>query len=110
MSLDYAVAKIVEEARALSAELPRVSWYGFGSCFHGEPPYADIDILVVCQTVTEAISIRAKSREICARWPVHLLIMTKDEEAETGFVAAQSCRPLWKLLTNLQIDVGVVWG
>ena len=90
-----ALYEIVDEARALSASLPKAAWYGFGSHFRGQPTYSDIDILVVCRTPAEAIAIRAKSAQICARWPLHLLIMTEDEAVETKFVATQGCERLW---------------
>jgi predicted nucleotidyltransferase len=94
MSQDQAKYEIVGEARALSKVLPRIAWYGFGSYFRGQSAFQDIDVLVVCDTTEEAIFVRAHTAELCARWPLHLVIMTQDEAAETGFVATESCEPL----------------
>src|SRR5262245_2084068 len=95
MSRSQALCEIVGEAKELSKVLPRVAWYGFGSCFRGHPAFSDIDILVVCSTAAEAIFIRAHIVELYTRWPLHLVIMTEDEEAETGFVASEDCMLLW---------------
>lgn len=95
MSRSQALSDIIGEARSLSIALPRVAWYGFGSYFRGQPAFCDIDILVVCRMPAEADFIRAHTAELCARWPLHLVIMTEDEEVETGFVASQDCKLLW---------------
>jgi hypothetical protein len=95
MSQDRTLYEIVGEAQAISKTLPRVAWYGFGSYFRRQSVFSDIDILVVCRTPAEALLIRTHTVDLCARWPLHLIIMTEDEEAETGFVASEKCKLLW---------------
>jgi hypothetical protein len=71
-----------------------VVWYGFGSFFTTSDSFSDIDLLAICSTVEETSVIRRKMAAICREWPVHLLIMTEAEAAETDFVKAQLCIPL----------------
>jgi len=71
-----------------------VAWYGFGSFFTGSDSFSDIDLLAVCSTVEETSAIRTKLAALCSEWPVHLLIMTESEAAETNFVKSQLCIPL----------------
>jgi hypothetical protein len=94
MSRDEVLLEIIGEARGLSLVLPRIAWYGFGSYFRGESAFQDIDVVAVCHTAEEAIFIRAHAATLCARWPLHLVIMTQDEAAETRFVANEDCAPL----------------
>jgi hypothetical protein len=94
MSRDEVLHEIVGEARALSEVFPRVAWYGFGSYFRGQPAFQDVDVLVVCHTTEEAIFIRAHAANLCAQWPLHLVIMTEDEAAETRIVATENCQKL----------------
>lgn len=91
MKRDEVLREIVQETRRIACHLPETMWYGFGSFFNGQTTFNDIDVLVVCPTTTDAILVRRIMTEICARWPLHLLVMTEDEEAETNFVASQRC-------------------
>ena len=68
-----------------------VAWYGFGSFFTGSDSFSDIDLLAVCATVKETSVIRAKLATLCGEWPIHLLIMTESEAAETNFIYSQLC-------------------
>jgi hypothetical protein len=88
---DEALLSVLQEAKQLACHLPEAVWYGFGSYFNGQRSFGDIDILIVCRTTKDAIIVRAKMGDVCAYWPLHLLIMTDDEEAETTFVASQGC-------------------
>ena len=91
MNSDEALVDILLEAKRITANLPRTVWYGFGSYFRRQDAFGDIDVLVVCSTPADAIVLRKNMNEICMRWPLHLLIMTEDEERETDFVASQEC-------------------
>ena len=71
-----------------------VAWYGFGSFFTGSGSFSDIDLLAVCSTVEETSDIRTKMALLCSEWPVHLLIMTESEAAETNFIKSELCIPL----------------
>ena len=71
-----------------------VRWYGFGSYFKGDEAFSDIDLLAVCSNAEDAGMLRSRMREVCEQWPVHLVIMTEYEAAETDFVASEGCIPL----------------
>jgi hypothetical protein len=94
MRRDKALIDIVQEAQRLSRDLPKVVWYGFGSFFMGQESFGDIDILIVCPTIAAVLLVRTMTEEMCVRWPVHLVIMTEDEQRETGFVASEGCMML----------------
>src|SRR5467141_400709 len=91
MRRDEALMDILQQAQRLARDLPKAVWYGFGSYFEGQELSNDIDILVVCSTSADANLVRAKMEEICVSWPVHLVIMTEDEQRETSFVASEGC-------------------
>ena len=91
MRLDEALAEILHEVKRITCDLPGVAWYGFGSYFKGRDSFGDIDILVICPRAADAIVVRSKTGDICARWPLHLVIMTEEEEKETSFVASEGC-------------------
>ena len=94
MRRDQALAEILEEVRVLAHRVPLTKWYGFGSYFKTEEPFGDIDVLAVCPTTEDAVVVRAGTQHICARWPMHLVIMTEDEEKETNFVVSGQCVPM----------------
>jgi predicted nucleotidyltransferase len=91
MRQDEVLIDILQEAQRLARDVPEAAWYGFGSYFKGQVAFSDIDILIVCPTIADSIVVRAKTEEICLRWPLHLLIMTEYEQTETGFVASEEC-------------------
>lgn len=91
MRVDEALSEILEETERIASNLTGVAWYGFGSYFKDQDSFGDIDILVVCPTTADAIAVRIKAEDLCARWPVHLVIMTEDEQRETGFVSSEGC-------------------
>jgi hypothetical protein len=91
MRQDQALSEILEEVRVLAHRLPLTRWYGFGSYFETEAPFGDIDVLAVCPTTDDAVVVRTATQHICARWPLHLVIMTEDEEKETNFVVSEQC-------------------
>jgi hypothetical protein len=78
-------------------------WYGFGSFFSGAEAYSDVDLLVVCDTLDAAAAIRRESNLFCSLWPIHLLIMTREECAETNFIVSEQCKPLLIAGTLMQL-------
>jgi|SRR5215831_6787945 len=81
------VTEILALANFLSSRLLRANWYGFGSFFKGIRPCSDIDVLVVCDNHWEAEQIRMESEQLCERWPLHLIILTRREESETRLIS-----------------------
>jgi predicted nucleotidyltransferase len=66
--------------------------YLFGSALLQDAAWADIDILVVCEADEDTNRVRAALADHCAEFPIDLLIMTADEEAEFHFVRTENCR------------------
>ena len=106
MTRDQPLREILEEAKRFARRLPEAVWYGFGSYFKGQDSFGDIDVLVVCPTTTDAIFVRAETESICTRWPLHLVIMTEDEQAETGFVASEGCIVLHPARAEIEVTQG----
>jgi hypothetical protein len=95
MTQEESLKEIVTAAKVISQVIPNSKWYGFGSYFQKKRDFSDIDILIVCATSRESITVREFTKNICNDWPLHLLVMTEDEEAETAFIYRQKCTPLW---------------
>jgi len=81
----------------LDASLPlrgRVRLYLFGSAAHSNVPWSDIDALTVCSSDDDTTLTRLSLANICQQFPIDLLIMTVDEEAEFNFVLNERCREM----------------
>lgn len=85
------VGKIVDIARQVNAKVHNLKWYGFGSFFATGTSYSDIDVLVVCATLKDAVLVRELVNEFSDLASLHLLVMTKEEEVETDFIRIQGC-------------------
>ena len=78
-------------AARVSLVVSGLTWYGFGSCFLGTSDYQDIDVLVVCRSIADALLVRYLVQKISDLNGLHLLIMTYEEEQETEFIVRQCC-------------------
>jgi hypothetical protein len=87
--------EILNTLAGLQKDLPNTQWYGFGSFFQGKSSFNDVDLLAVCRDAGEALSVRSTLCELEATWPIHLIIMTDSEEAETEFIFRQGCQLLF---------------
>ncbi|MBT9471823.1 MAG: nucleotidyltransferase domain-containing protein [Phenylobacterium sp.] len=87
-------SEILAVLATLCERLPTTRWYGFGSFFNGRASFSDIDILAVSRDERESLDVRKALSELSSAWPIHLIVMTKDEAVETDFVARQGCRLL----------------
>jgi hypothetical protein len=87
---DIAVCALYEEMQRIRARVPTSRWFFFGSITATKRPVGDIDLLVVCKTTIDCVTVRTELACICSRFPIHLLLMTKSEEAEVKFIQAQS--------------------
>lgn len=94
MMISSLLAEILNTLAGLQEKLPNTKWYGFGSFFQGQSSFNDIDLLAVCCDAREVLSVRRALYELSAAWPIHLIIMTDSEEAETEFIFRQGCQLL----------------
>lgn len=94
MMISSLLAEILNTLAGLQEKLPNTKWYGFGSFFQGQRSFNDIDLLAVCCDAHEVLSVRRTLDELTSTWPIHLIIMTDSEEAETEFISRQRCQLL----------------
>ncbi len=86
---EIAVRALYGEMRRIRARVPTSRWYVFGSITTIKRPVGDIDLLVVCETTIACRLVRAELSQICARYPIHLLLMTTGEETEINFIEGE---------------------
>jgi predicted nucleotidyltransferase len=82
---------ISREAERIAALVPGIRWYLFGSFARNAVVYADIDLLATCPSHEKARLVRAEMTELCKRLPIHLLLMTFEEDRQLGFTHTQAC-------------------
>jgi hypothetical protein len=83
---EVTISAITAEVQRIRARLPDSRWFFFGSITTSKRPVRDIDLLVVCETTDDCTMIRNALGSICARFPVHLLLMNPREEVEVKFI------------------------
>lgn len=85
------VALLSTEARRVRETVPDTTWYLFGSAARGCERAQDIDILVLCESHEAVALVRHALQEACMRLPLHLFLITRDEESELRFIRSQGC-------------------
>lgn len=68
--------------------------YLFGSRLNHDSFWSDIDVLIVCESERDGTRVRAALQEVCYHYPLHLTIMTINEEIEFGFIESEGCRQI----------------
>jgi hypothetical protein len=86
---DQALHRLYIEASRIQGTHPSLRWFLFGSIITPRRPVGDIDLLVVAGTASECVKVRAELSGACEDFPFHLLLMTRNEEAELGFVSSE---------------------
>lgn len=66
--------------------------YLFGSARRAESTWSDIDILIVCKLDEDGQLARNKLHSLCLQYPIHLLIMTFEEQTEFDFIRSEDCQ------------------
>ncbi len=84
--LQVALRSIYDEIERIKLQAPSTRWFFFGSVATRMSSVSDIDLLVICQTDIDCLSVRSELAAICERFPIHLLLMSHDEEAEMKFI------------------------
>lgn len=87
---EVAIRALHEEMQRIRVRVPASRWFLFGSIVTTMRPFGDIDLLVVCKTAAECATVRAALVSVCARFPIHLLLMTLSEESEVKFVQSEN--------------------
>ena len=86
---EMVVRVLVDEMRRIKGRVQPSRWFLFGSITKAKKPPGDIDLLIVCETTAHCALVRAELASICERFPIHLLLMTLSEEAETEFIQSE---------------------
>jgi predicted nucleotidyltransferase len=79
--------------------------YGFGSYFRNDKHYQDIDLLIVYTQLDELELIKNLSKELINSYPIHLTIMSQEEEKEVNFIYRYYCKSLKSCLLNLDNNI-----
>ena len=94
-----AATGIVDALRAVGERVARrgygARWYLFGSVTRSFAHAKDVDLLVVCDDGKAARAVRRELREMCLQIPLHLLLLTRAEEAQVGMVESQACAAIF---------------
>jgi len=86
---EIVIRALYNEMQRIRGQVPNSQWFLFGSSTTTKRPIGDFDFLVVCKTTSDCMAVRAELASICARFPIHLLLMTQSEEAEVKFIKGQ---------------------
>jgi predicted nucleotidyltransferase len=90
--------RLRSEVVSIGQEVPNTTWFLFGSAALGAPAPSDVDVLVLCSGDEEAMAVRYRLADACLRFPLHLLVLTQEEERELDFIETQSCRRIYPTL------------
>lgn len=94
MRLDAAVDALKPEIVRVRDRVPNAGWFLFGSALRDPRNAVDIDLAVTCEDDQEVAAVRHELSALCLRIPLHLFLMTKDEERELDFINAVGAVPL----------------
>lgn len=86
---DVAMSAIRAQVQEIGHRVPGSRWFFFGSVTTDQRPVGDIDVLVVYKATDDCTAIRSGFEQVCSQFPVHLLLMTAQEEAEVNFIQAE---------------------
>lgn len=95
MTNSEALQRLKIEVASVGQDVPATTWFLFGSAAVDTPLPSDVDVLVLCPGDEEAIAVRRRVADLCLRFPVHLLVVTQQEERELDFIATQSCHKIY---------------
>lgn len=91
MNIDQVREMLCSEAHRISKFAPNTTWYLFGSFMRHPNAASDIDVLVHCESHEAAKLVRREAAALCVMAPIHLLLLTTEEESEIGFISAEGC-------------------
>ncbi|NVK21213.1 MAG: hypothetical protein HWD86_01730 [Kangiellaceae bacterium] len=87
-----AIFHIKELAQSLGAIANGTDWHLFGSVNRDEPNASDIDLMILCQSDSQADTLRCKIDTGSLPLPLHLSLLTFDEaSAVNAILVQQSC-------------------
>lgn len=75
-------------ARDMPDPTPEMRWCLFGSALRDPVAARDFDLAIVCGA-DRARAVREHLAPLCLIWPLHLTILTPEEDAALGFTEGQ---------------------
>ncbi len=95
MNIEDVEMQILNTANWLSQSISGLSWYLFGSTLKNISRANDIDILITYNQDQESTMIREHLKSFVFTLPVHLVLLTEQEELELEFVQTQGCKRIF---------------
>lgn len=89
------VISLRELAVSLGPKAEGSQWHLFGSVDRDESDAADIDLMILCKSDEQADALRQAIDPDALILPLHLALMTFDEEAEIEAVRMQCSRAIF---------------
>lgn len=89
MIREQTISLLLEIRLTLGASADSSEWYLFGSVDRNEVSAADIDLLILCQSDAQADEMRRLLAVDSLPLPLHLSLMTFEEDAEVGATLLQ---------------------
>lgn len=86
---ELATSALTAAVKAVRPQVPHSRWFLFGSITTGKRAIGDVDLLVVCKSSEDCTIIRNGLGSICGRFPIHLMLMTDEEEVEVNFIRSE---------------------
>jgi len=88
--------ELIVMLKAVAAELAPLhgdqsQWFLFGSALRDAEAAADYDVAIICSQ-DAAIGLRTALEPLCSRLPLHLMILTPNEDHSLNFTAGQGAQ------------------
>jgi predicted nucleotidyltransferase len=99
MEIKEIVPRLQNEAQSLSRQVPDAEWYLFGSIIRDERLPSDVDLLIVYKNDADANELRRGLMQLSQSFPLHLLLLRKDEETQLNFISKQKASRIFPLDT-----------
>jgi hypothetical protein len=97
-TLDDFLMVLRVEAQRIDQLSPNAVWYLFGSTLESFQNAANIDLLILCADDDVASLVRHELQDTCLSFPLHLFLLTRQEEAELNFIAQEHCMKVYPSL------------
>ena len=95
MSIRTDLERLQNGIEMFDAEFSGTEWYLFGSTIHEREVPGDIDVLIVYPSDYNSLDLRCRLEGLLLRAPYHLLLVTREEESELGFIGAEKCERIF---------------
>jgi predicted nucleotidyltransferase len=86
--------RLKAEANRVLRVVPHARMFVFGSLLCTESWPSDVDMLVVYENAADVARVRALLEPLHGEMPLHVLFLSKSEEAQLQFVVSENCVPL----------------